>query len=478
MVLGSRLSEAQYTADFQTNLISGVTSNWTGNYLVGDTNFADVLLIQNSGVLSNGYGYLGFAMGSSNNVVLVRGLGSIWNNHDVVLVGYRGSGNSLIINNGARVSSSFGPKFKESIVGSSSQNNQVLVSDTGSIWSNRASLSIGVSGSGNSLIISNGGQVISSFAQVGSIFGFEGNSGGSNNNVHVIGLGSTLILSQGLALGNNSQNNSLEINNDGQVIADGSSNVGSLSNGSSNSVRIASGGIWQNIRLTIGNQGSSNSVVIADGFVSATNILVGAASTVCDNLLQLDGGNVVITNASTNAVLEVRRGKLVLNGGTLQVDRFVMTNACAQFVRTGGTLLYGLAVLDPNRDDDGDGTPNGWEQSSGLDPLNAADGNVDSDGDGFTNLQEYLAGTDPTNSASAFRINSVIRMSNDVLITWITGIGKTNALQRSSGSSGSFSNNFTDIFTVTNTTGTATNYLDVGAATNVPALYYRVRVVP
>ena len=39
-------------------------------------------------------------------------------------------------------------------------------------------------------------------------------------------------------------------------------------------------------------------------------------------------------------------------------------------------------------------------------------------------------------------------------------------------------NNFAAIFTVTNTVGTTTNYLDIGAATNVPAFYYRVRLVP
>jgi hypothetical protein len=36
----------------------------------------------------------------------------------------------------------------------------------------------------------------------------------------------------------------------------------------------------------------------------------------------------------------------------------------------------------------------------------------------------------------------------------------------------------TEIFAVTNTTGTVTNYLDVGAATNAPASVYRVRLVP
>jgi hypothetical protein len=155
-----------------------------------------------------------------------------------------------------------------------------------------------------------------------------------------------------------------------------------------------------------------------------------------------------------------------------------MTNACATFTRTGGTLIYGTAVLLPTRDDDGDGMPNGFEQSIGLDPLNAADANLDADGDGMSNLQEYLAGTDPTNSTSTFRITAVAREGIDVRVTWKTGTGKTNALGRTSGSVGSFSNNFTDIFTVTNTVGSVTNYLDAGAATNFPSRFYRVRLVP
>jgi hypothetical protein len=65
---------------------------------------------------------------------------------------------------------------------------------------------------------------------------------------------------------------------------------------------------------------------------------------------------------------------------------------------------------------------------------------------------------------------------------WLAGVpfssGKTNALERTAGAAGSFSNNFAAIFTVTNTTGTATNYVDTGAATNTPTLYYRVRLVP
>src|SRR5437660_2038241 len=111
-----------------------------------------------------------------------------------------------------------------------------------------------------------------------------------------------------------------------------------------------------------------------------------------------------------------------------------MTNACGHFVRTGGTLIQNSPpILGAGLDADGDGIPNGYEQSHGLDPLNAADANTDNDGDGMSNLQEYLAGTDPTNSASYFHIISAATTGNDVFLTWMMGPGKTNALQWTAG---------------------------------------------
>jgi hypothetical protein len=158
-----------------------------------------------------------------------------------------------------------------------------------------------------------------------------------------------------------------------------------------------------------------------------------------------------------------------------------MTNACAQFVRAGGMLIYGTAVLDPTRDDDGDGMPNGWEQTHGLDPLNAADANADNDGDGMSNWQEYLAGTDPTNSASVFRITEIWPEDDDVFLTWTAVGGKRYALQTTTGDSGGFTNDFADLdmaFPAPGTGETTVSVLHLGGATNAPARFYRVRLVP
>jgi Bacterial TSP3 repeat len=194
-------------------------------------------------------------------------------------------------------------------------------------------------------------------------------------------------------------------------------------------------------------------------------------------LVNITGGSLNITNGTGTAFLEVGGGTLTLSGGTLRADKIVATNTCAHFLYTGGTLISTNVMLNPNDDSDGDGMSNGYEQTYNLAPLNPADAGNDNDGDGLSNLQEFQAGTDPTNSASFLGITSITQTSTNILVTWMTASGKTNALERTAGVAGTFSNNFSVVTNIV-TTGTTTNYLDVGAATNTPAFYYRVRLVP
>jgi nucleoside diphosphate kinase len=72
-----------------------------------------------------------------------------------------------------------------------------------------------------------------------------------------------------------------------------------------------------------------------------------------------------------------------------------------------------------------------------------------------------------------------MREGDDIRVTWVAALGKTNALQATAGDvDGSYSNNFADIYVVTSNVGTTTNYLDLGGVTNSPSRYYRVRLVP
>jgi T5SS/PEP-CTERM-associated repeat protein len=524
-VIVNRDASVGYNTGSSNNnvLVTGYGSVWktATNLYVGYSGSANSLTISDGGKLVTTTATVGYA--SIGNNVLVTDSGSVWSNLNTLVVGAYGYSNSLVIRNGGHLvsrSTYLSGQF-------SSGNNTVLVTDPGSVWDSWAAgstLYIGYLGFGdNSLIISNGGEVVSFIAKLG--FGTSGTnvlvtgvgsvwSNGApieldNGSRMVIAQGGYVICAQGeigerrdsssnqvlvtdsgsiwrvvldLNVGLSGVCGSLVISNGGKVVSNGDS-IGYYGEAVSNTARVVSGGIWSNGTLTVGNQGStSNSLFIVGGSVFTRSVLVGVAGvtpTPCDNLVEMDDGELVVTNNGAG-IIEVRRGKFVLNGGTIHVDQFIMTNACAQFVRTGGTLVYGVAVLDPNASAVGDGIPNGWKQQYGLDPFDPNVANTDSDGDGFSNLQEYLAGTDPTNSASAFRITSVVSTGNDILVNWMTGIGRTNALQAAPATvdGGYYTNGFTDIFTVTNAVGSTTNYLDIGAATNAPSRFYRVRLVP
>ncbi len=132
----------------------------------------------------------------------------------------------------------------------------------------------------------------------------------------------------------------------------------------------------------------------------------------------------------------------------------------------------------------GDGIPDGWRlHFFGSTTTNSEScASCDPDGDGMSNMHEYLAGTDPTNRASAFRIVSAAREASDLRVTWTTVGGHSYVLQTNAPPpSGSYTNNFTDFTSVIAVPGNGeslTNYLDLGAGTNTPSRYYRVRLVP
>jgi glucosylceramidase len=139
-----------------------------------------------------------------------------------------------------------------------------------------------------------------------------------------------------------------------------------------------------------------------------------------------------------------------------------------------------------------------WFQFSGALPLSVyqqwqaqyfrcvscalAQPNADPYGKGISNTNQFLLGLNPTNPASVFQILTVTPQGNDMVITWATAGVRTNAVQASSGdANGGYKTNFADIsgpMVITPTGDTTTNYTDSGGATNGPARYYRIRLVP
>lgn len=298
---------AQFTGNSQTNIISGVTSNWvsTLGYFVGSNTFKDVLLIRNGGVLTNGNGLMGYLLGATNNVAVVFGSGSVWNNRTNLAIGFLGSANSLVISNQGKVFTGNGFVGNgNTFIGDqgSSSNNTVLVTDNGSVLSNQSFTFVGRLGSGNSLVISNQGRVVNQDGEIGS------NIGSSNNTALVTGAGS----------------------------------------------------VWDNLQnLSVGAGGDGNVLTIAGGSVIAGNAIISGGDFATNNILQVNSGSLFITNAAGTGILSVSstglalvgKGSLIINGGSVTADILSVVNSTNSVLSlNGGTLTVGSASIDNDLD--------------------------------------------------------------------------------------------------------------------------------
>ena len=450
-------------------LITGGGSAWNcaERVFVGLNGPANSLVIGNGGRIIDTDGFIGGNPGSDNNSALVTGANSIWTNSGDQYVGDFSVGNSLVINNGGRVIDGNG--FLGRNPGSDS--NSVVVSGVGSLWTNSAEFYVGCFGAGNSLIITNQGRVNDDYGTVG----YDTNS--VYNQALIAGVGSVWSNNTVTFVGDFGSSNSLTIR-DGGLVSDYWGLVGEEDSGNDNTVRVESGGVWRNDQLAIGDWGSHNAMYVDGGsvFVS-TYMCVGYDPVYANNLVEMTDGQMIVTNQTHDAVLEVYGGGLLFAGGTLWADTIIVTNRDAQFMYIGGTLIYRNLILTPEFDADSDGIPNGWEQAHGLDPLNPDDAAADNDDDGMSNLQEYLAGTDPNNAASRFAITSLALTNGHVRVNWSAVGGHSYVVQTNSAICGTFAD-ASPVIAVPGMGETGTNYLDPGLVANNQVRFYRVRLGP
>ncbi len=150
-------------------------------------------------------------------------------------------------------------------------------------------------------------------------------------------------------------------------------------------------------------------------------------------------------------------------------------NGCGADTNT--VELSAQPLLDPDASQVGDGIPNSWKEQYGFNPFDPTVAAADPDGDGLSNLQEFELGTDPTDPASPFHVTSVTMNGPDMLINWMSVGGMTNAVESTPDPGATYSNISGNII-LAGVGLTTTNYTDPGAATNAPANYYHIRIVP
>ena len=106
-------------------------------------------------------------------------------------------------------------------------------------------------------------------------------------------------------------------------------------------------------------------------------------------------GNLLALDFHKNADSGFRTYWPCFGGNSMRSGSIVTTDPDMDMLSTHSEKIVGTNSTNP--DTDGDGMPDGWEVSYGLNATNASDATRDSDNDGLTNLQEYEYHTDPTN---------------------------------------------------------------------------------
>ena len=187
-------SRAQLVPDGGTlNLTT--TTNFPGNLVIGQSVGSTTLNIISPGALTNNSALIGEAVASSSNLVTVQNSGAIWHNAGSLTVGGSGPNNGVVISNGGRVVA----------VGDGALNTsaEVEIVGPGSLWSVGMDLTVGHS---CELMISNGGTAASENGRLNTSSAVVTGTGSLWTNRARLNIGdggpqSRLVISNGAAVG-------------------------------------------------------------------------------------------------------------------------------------------------------------------------------------------------------------------------------------------------------------------------------------
>lgn len=279
--------------------------------------------------VTNGAGSGTFTVGVSNLGTANLSGGRVQT--DKLVVGDASSSNKLSIVSGANLIS------RNAYIGNSSTalGNSVLVTDSGSLWSNTVSLWVGYAGQGSQMVISNNASMVTWDMNVGW---FSGGSGA----LKVIG--ATNISTHDITVGWNNGAGSLSISGGGYVSSgytpgDGALNIAAMA-GSSGSVEVLDG------KLIIPNDtgiglGGTGSLMVVQGTYQSSNVWLG--DTGKGSLTVLGGTNTISGQLAIGfGVGTLREGMVLVGGGILTATNALTTvgrQGYGFLTVTGGTFL-------------------------------------------------------------------------------------------------------------------------------------------
>ncbi len=320
--------------------VSGSNSAWTNTSTlsVGENGASNTLTIASGGTVVSFDAYVGNIAGASNNLAIVSGPNSVWDNGGTLSAGNEGAFNSLLITNGGKVNSYFA--FVGSYPGA--YNNRAIVDGDGSEWNSSGSFFVGDEGSFNTLLISGGGRVA-------NVNGYIGNSAsGTNNRIVVNGANSVWVSSGDLSIGDSGSFNTLIVTNGGHV-TNATARVGRTAAAANNRAIVSGpGSVWYNSdELGVGDAGSFNHLIVTNGgTVFDTNSYIGRNFVASSNQATVIGAGSRWTNSSTLSVGEVGSFNtlFIANGGrvasALSVVGYGLSSSNNQAVVSGNNSAW------------------------------------------------------------------------------------------------------------------------------------------
>jgi T5SS/PEP-CTERM-associated repeat protein len=496
--------------DNTVQILDGTVTNISGAFYVGQTGTSNLLFLRNGGRITSGSGNIGHNATAWFNAAWVIGTGSVWSNNSMY-VGVDGAYNRLTITNGGRVVS--GSSLSAVGYAARGTNNEVVVTDPGSLWSLGTTLYCGYNGSGGRLTVTNGGAVSASALSVGS------QSTASNNAVVLTGPGSSLTTTFSATVGDKGPGNQLELWDDAELASSGLL-IGQGTGAISNVVSIVGGSYRMNPSSSSPLEVRRGQLVLSNGTISVvgpsllmTNaggtfqFLAGTCTlsraTVSNGLpfvvgdgihnatLQLQAGAYnfangleVASNAEAQTIASgssvVTLSGAVTNFGTVEFGgrlmcSNVLVNAGTMILDGGATANFYGPVINNGVINSLLGTGNFYGGLTGTGKVLSADG--DDDHDGVTNLEEARAGTDPLNPNSFFHVIAVGRNGGDVQLTVLCGGGRTNQLEYAATPGGPYTSLGAPVI-LKGTGDVITNLIAPGVLNNETQGYFRVRLSP
>jgi T5SS/PEP-CTERM-associated repeat protein len=288
---------------------------------------------------------IGPAAGTAGTITVAGGLMSLSND---LSVGYLGTGNSLVISNGGQVISEFG--YVGAFTGANT--NTAVVTGVGSVWSNRQVLVVGLSSRANRLNINDGGLVLAQTGTIGSIAGSGGIltiDGGTNRFFSTLNVGGaanatgTVWLTGGqLATANDDSN--IGLSGVGDVTVSNGTwqarrvNLG-FNSGARGAINLTGGSLLASNMVLGVNSGAVGTLTVAGGTARLTSVMtLGFSGT---GTVWVTGGDLVVTNSSLDVGV-FGHGILTVSNGTLRSAGVTLGGTASgrgTFTMVGGTTV-------------------------------------------------------------------------------------------------------------------------------------------